>query len=84
MKYSVFFNWLILQFYKCDIISGFCRSGHNFTFYISMKWHECIRANTVLAMTIIIYSQLNGLMSWYKFLLIDKVSSAELANFASI
>ena len=38
---------------------------------------------TVLAMKIIICSQLIGLMSWYKLLLIDKASSTELATVAS-
>ena len=28
MKYTAFFNWLVLQFYQCDIMSGFRRLGH--------------------------------------------------------
>ena len=28
MKYNTFFNWLVLQFYQCDIMSGFRRSDH--------------------------------------------------------
>ena len=28
MKYTAFFNWLVLQFYQSIIMLGFCRSGH--------------------------------------------------------
>ena len=28
MKYTTFFNWLVLQFYQSTIMPGFCRSDH--------------------------------------------------------
>ena len=44
MKYNAFFNWRVLQFYQCDIMSGFCRSGH-------ISYHETSMLQYVIRMS---------------------------------
>ena len=34
IKCNAFFNWLVLQFYQCDIMLGFHRSGHIYVFSV--------------------------------------------------
>ena len=39
MKYNAFFNWFVLQFYQCDIMSGFRKSDHKIYTYSEFEYN---------------------------------------------